>query len=224
MYVQIKARVHKESAQGTILQVLVPNTSLTDHIAKYAQNGSVPGTLWLDDGRTLTADQRRKCFATIRDISEWNGDDINTNHWWLKNMHIAKTGGKIFSMSDCSVTTARYYITFLLDFCLEWDVPLSESILDRADDIAAVLYGCLVNKKCCICGNPAEGHHTKAIGMGRNRKTIVHLGMELIALCRKHHSEAHSRGWTAFSELYHVFGIAADEVICGVYGLNVKKR
>ena len=122
MYAEIKARVHKESVQGTILQVLVPGQSLTDNLAKYSDGGVLVGELRIDDGRHIRTDQRKKAFATLRDISNWNGDDIDVNHWWLKSAYIAQVGSRMFSMSDCSVTTARCYITFLLDFCMEWDL------------------------------------------------------------------------------------------------------
>jgi hypothetical protein len=73
-----------------------------------------------------------------------------------------------------------------------------------------------------VCGENAEIHHEDVVGMGRNRKTINHLGMRVIALCRVHHTEAHSSGKTPFNERYHVYGIEADVPICEKWGLPSK--
>ena len=68
----------------------------------------------------------------------------------------------------------------------------------------------------------AEIHHCEGstVGMGRNRKTMVHLGLELMPLCREHHGECHNIGQKAFNEKYHLQGIPADEKICKKAGLK----
>lgn len=59
-----------------------------------------------------------------------------------------------------------------------------------------------------------------AIGMGRDRKEIVHEGMEVLPLCRVHHSEAHTIGRETFCKKYHVFGIRLDRELCKIYGVR----
>ena len=68
----------------------------------------------------------------------------------------------------------------------------------------------------------AEIHHRNGstVGMGRNRKTMIHLGLELMPLCREHHTECHTIGQTAFDEKYHLVGVIADEKICKKAGLK----
>ena len=214
MHIEIQAKLHKETPQGTVFYVLAPNKSLTDTISRFSDSGLLQGDMRIDDGRTIRADQRKKAFATIGDISAWNGDDSEVNHWYLKQRFMASTGYGYFSLSDCSVTTARLYINYLLDFCFEWDVPLSESIAKRADDIGAWMYSGLMHGRCAVCGVAGELHHVTPVGIGRNRREIVHLGMEVMCLCRVHHTQCHTIGQAAFDGKYHVFGIAADERIC----------
>ena len=212
MYKQFEAAVHKEAKDGTYLYALLPKESLAGEIGKFSKNGILTGELRIDDGRTISSKQRKKAWATLGDISLWNGDDREINHWWLKIMFMTKNNVQPFSLSDCSMTTARHYISFLLDFCLEQGLPLSEPILNRTDDIDATLYASLKHRRCIICGRNGEIHHRDAIGMGNNRKKIDDSQHRKICLCRTHHTEAHKIGNKAFENKYHVYGIVFNEL------------
>jgi hypothetical protein len=97
-------------------------------------------------------------------------------------------------------------------------------MLEYVDDIDDYVYACLINKKCPICGKKADLHHYENIGMGRNRDTIIHEGMEVISLCREHHTEAHTIGRDSFFKKYHIDGgITADKTICKIYKLKSAK-
>lgn len=171
----------------------------------------------LDDGRTISADQRKKIYATMRDISLWSGHTPDEVKALMKYDYIAKTGAGYFSLSDVDMSTAREFLEFLLEFCLEMDIPLGDTILNQSPDIARAIYACLVYKKCCLCGGKADLHHVDSVGRGRNRKDIVHAGMRVLPLCRKHHSEAHATGRDTFNEKYHVFGIKLDKDLCQIW-------
>lgn len=176
----------------------------------------------LNDGRTITAEQRKKAYATIRDISDYSGHAPEFLKEWFKYEYIIKTGGKYFSLSDCSVTVARQYINVLIDFCLHYGVPLYEPMTNRTDDIDAYLYMCLYYRKCAVCGRAADVHHVTGskIGIGADRDKAHHVGREAIALCRTHHNEAHSREKEFFEE-NHIYGIKLDEILCE--RLNLRK-
>lgn len=172
------------------------------------------------DGRTISVDQRKKIYATMRDISIWSGHVPDEIKALMKYDFIAKTGCEYFSLSDCSVTTANEFLSFLIEFCIELDIPTLDSLLDRSPDVARYLYCCLANKKCALCGGKAELHHVDAIGSGRDRKEIIHKGMRVLSLCRKHHAEIHTIGKDTFFDKYHLFGIKLDDYLCQV--LKVK--
>ena len=161
----------------------------------------------LDDGRHISIDQRKKIYATLRDISEYTGDPPEATKEWMKYCYIEKTGCQYFSLSDCYVTTAREFINFLMDVCLRNGIILTESGLKRTDDIDAYLIQCIRYKRCCICGRPADVHHVDAIGMGNDRRHFDDGENEIIALCREHHTQAHSLGNARFMERYKVYGI-----------------
>ena len=166
----------------------------------------------LDDGRHISTEQRRKIYATIRDISDYTGDPPEVAKEWQKYRYIEVSGRPYFSLSDCSMTVAREFINSLMDYCLYNGIMLTESGLMRTDDISEYLVQCIVYKRCCICGRSAEIHHLNAIGMGNDRRVYDDSENEIIALCRTHHTMAHSLGRQRFMERYKVYGIKRFEV------------
>lgn len=178
--------------------------------------------LRLTDGREITAEQRRKIFALIRDISVWCGHEPEYIRAFMEFEYRIEKDIEPFSLSDCDVTTAREFINYLINFCFENDVPTKKPLLTQADDIGKYLYYCLEHRKCAICNAPADVHHVDTIGMGNNRQKVIHMGKSAIALCRAHHTEAHTIGANRFFDKYKVFGIKLDDYLCTI--LKLKKE
>lgn len=177
----------------------------------------------LNDGRSISADQRKKVFALISDIAHWSGHEPEYIRSYLTWDFVLKKEIDYFSLSDIDMTTAKEFINYLIDFCFNWSVPTKDTLLTRTDDISKYLYLCLEHRKCAICNKTAEVHHIDKVGMGRNREHIVHIGLEAIALCREHHTEAHMRENQLFAE-YFVYGIVLDEYLCKRLRLNTKRK
>lgn len=162
----------------------------------------------IEDGRYITPIQRRKIYATLRDIGEYTGYTIEEAKEVMKVEHIKRTGdSEWFSLSDCSVTKAREFINTLLERALKDGIIMDESGLMRTDDIDTYLIQCIRYRRCCICGRPADIHHVDAIGMGNDRRHYDDSQNEIAALCRNHHNLAHSLGWQRFMSRYKVYGI-----------------
>lgn len=178
--------------------------------------------LRLDDGRSISADQRKKIFALIKEIAMWSGNEPEYIRSFLTWDFCCKYGSDMFSLSDVDMTTAREYISYLIEFCFKWGVPTREALIDRTEDIGRYLYACLYHKKCIVCNDNAELHHVDHVGMGFDREQICHLGLRAEAVCRKHHIEAHNSGQHTFDDKYHVYGIKLDKKLCNVYGLKIK--
>ena len=159
------------------------------------------------DGRTLSSDQRRKIYATLRDISGYTGYTPEETKEVMKYVYITKTSCDYFSLSDCSMSVARDFINTLIDFCLEYGVIASDRLSDRTDDIDTYLYQCIKHRKCAICGRAGEIHHWDAIGMGHDRRYYDDTENRKICLCRMHHTIAHQKGVIDFEQDYHVYGI-----------------
>ncbi len=203
----MEASIYKENEKGTYFIVKVKDEKLSNKLEKFSNNGIFNGELRIDDNRFITSDQRKKIYATLGDIAIFTGECPKAMKEILKYYYIGVTGEKYFSLSDCSITTAKEFINFILGFALFWDIPLTDVLLNRTDDIDKALYISLLYKKCAICGQKGEMHHVDRIGMGRNRNKIDDSNFRKICLCRKHHTEAHLLGNTRFEEKYHVYGI-----------------
>jgi len=94
----------------------------------------------IDDGRTISAQQRRKIFAIIRDIALWSGHEPEYLRSFLIWDFCSKEESEMFSLSDVDMTTARKFIDYLIDFCFSFGVPTKESLLTQTDDIGKYLY------------------------------------------------------------------------------------
>lgn len=177
------------------------------------------------DKRRISAQQRKKAYVLISYIAAWWGyTPLEAMKEMLKLMFVgeAETLRRTFSLSDCDMTTARLFISYLIDFCLLHGVDVGEPLYQLAEDIPRYVWACLMNKRCAVCGRKAELHHVDAVGMGRNRKEICHIGMRALPLCREHHTEIHKVGQTDFLKRYILEPVRIDERIAKVYRLNTK--
>lgn len=203
MYSVAKIQQYRETPSGTDLKIHIPEQISDLLINKAIRSAEIR----LDDGRHISAAQRKKIYATIRDIADYTGYMPEEEKEWLKYLHISRTGDAYFSLSTCSMDVAREFINTILEYAIEHGIPLSERGVERADDIGRYLYYCVKHKKCAVCGRDGEIHHVDAIGMGRDRRTLDDSNSRKICLCRTHHTIAHQRGMRAFEQMYHVYGI-----------------
>ena len=181
----------------------------------------------LVDKRPASNDQKAKAHILMKEIGEWNGDGKEKAEFWLKklfNKEYRESFDKSdFSLATIDMTTAHDFITFLVDFCIEYEVPLTKPLYEICEDIERYMYQCLMHKTCLICGKHADLHHCEGstVGMGGDRKTMVHEGLECMPLCREHHDECHQHGQKTFNDKYHLpngYILTAD--ICKKYGLK----
>ena len=196
----------------------------------------------LDDGRTISADQRRKIFALIRDIADWvcapnprqrtraeietlrqmhllyliDYTDSEAIRYQLTQYYCSLLDVDLFSLSNCSMSTARDFIDWLVELCVIHGIPCIDTLLNRCEDIGRYLYACVANRRCAICGARADIHEVDKVGSGRNRRQIHHLGQRVQPLCRKHHCEVESIGQQTFDRKYHIENIKLDEHLCEI--------
>lgn len=212
MYQLAKLTGYRIDQDGTELRMFIPNVNLQEPIeAKKMRNAGV----WLDDGRHISAEQRKKAYATIADISLYTGYLPEEAKEWLKYLHIARTGCNYFSLSTCSMDTAREFINTLMEFTLEHGVILEDLGVNRTDDVSKYLYYCIKHRKCAVCGREnSDIHHCEGsrVGMGNNRNKVDNSDRLLISLCREHHTICHNDELRFFKE-NHVYGIMYNEEI-----------
>lgn len=178
----------------------------------------------LPDGRKISPEQRRKCYALFGEISEWSGtepEEIKEVMKYEFRKKIVKSMERdLFSLSDCDMTTAREFLDYLIDFVLRNDVPTHVPLAELADDIDRYVYACLMRKKCAVCGAKADLHHVDQVQMGHNRNEIDHIGRRCLPLCRVHHGEIHQIGTQTFLDRYHLKPGIIDAKIVKAYKLK----
>ena len=125
----------------------------------------------------------------------------------------------IFSLADCDVTTAREFITYLIDFIIAHEIPTRVPLAELCEDVQKYVYMCALKKVCCVCGKKAEIHHYDAIGSRYDRTKPIHEGLRALPLCREHHTEAHNDGKDGFLKKYHIEPIVLDKKLCKKWGL-----
>jgi hypothetical protein len=187
----------------------------------------------LPDGRRISPEQRRHCYILISEIAEFiegyrTAETIEDTKQMLKLEFMVRRmediERRMFSLSDTSMTVAREFITFLIDFIIRHDIPTKVSLLEHCEDVGRYVYSCLVNKKCCICGKPADLHHVQSVGSQGYRDKINHIGLDALPLCREHHTASHAKGQIEFMKQYHLEPIKIDKKIAKIYKLNTKEK
>lgn len=203
-----------DTSKGVVVQTTRPDIpNLSDEVT----------VIW-KDCRGISNEQRRKAWALMTEIAAFQGQSKEETYgeqqaaFTLKHLETLQDG--LFHLSTATVSSARAFINMLIETILEYGIPTKEPLYGLCDDLERYTYACLMNKKCCICGRKTELHHVDAVGMGRDRHEINHIGMRALPLCREHHEETHRLGNNRFLELYHVEPIQIDERIAKKYNLK----
>ena len=170
----------------------------------------------IDDGRTITAEQRKKIYATMKDIALWSGDMPDSIKAYFKWSFCGETEHEDFSLSDVDRETASAFLSYLIDFCIQNGVPCSDPLWDRVEDIERYMYACVMTRTCCITGKKnAHIHHVDRIGIGGNRNEMCQVGMRVVPLSADLHTMLHySGGEQEFYEKHHIVPIALTEKMC----------
>lgn len=203
-----------ETKSGVVVQTTRPALDNLSHEVR---------VIW-QDARLRTPEQIRKAWALMGEIAEYQGQDkedvYREQSTAFSVKHLETLQGQLFHLSSATISEARAFIALLIEIILEYGIPTKEPLYGLCDDIGKYVYACLMNKRCAVCGRKPDLHHVDHVGMGFDRKEIVHIGMRCLPLCREHHMEAHNIGENAFSERYHLEPVKIDDKIAKKYRLK----
>lgn len=191
---QIQVLKAKEVGGKTILQIAT-STPLAE-ILRYQNQGNITGEIKLDDTHRITSDQRKKIFATVKDISLYTGYEAEYLRDLLEYAFCYLNNIESFSLSDCSLEIAREFISYLIELCIEEDIPLGETPLDRTDDINKYLFMTIKKSVCSVCCKPAVIYSVK------DKK---------ICFCNEHYDMAKMKGLSKMESLYKIYPIKLRE-------------
>lgn len=180
----------------------------------------------IPDTRMINHEQRKKIYATINDIAGYTGDAPERIKEFFKYRLIELEDIEYFSLKDCSVTVAREYLNLIMDFVIDWGIPIQDAGVNRTDDIERYLYKCIETRTCAITGRKgADIHHVggSRVGAGRNRNKINHVGLKLIALSREWHNKVHQEGEEEIFKKYKIHGIYVDSLTLKDLGLRAEE-
>lgn len=158
----------------------------------------------------ISEEQRKKIYAIFEDIAEHTGNNKDAVKEAMKPAFAEQSRHGTFSLATCRRETAAAFIEWLIEWCFENGIPLTDHPREYFDDDDIYLALCIRKKVCCICGKPADIHHWNAIGMGRDRRNYDDSDHRKTALCRKHHSEVEQIGRETFAQKYHVWGVQGE--------------
>lgn len=194
--------------EGLYLQLFVPLSTKDYFMQRKMEECEI---IWTEDN-SITAKQREKIYATLKDMGDYLGYTQKEVKAIFKQSFMELKGLDNLSFKDCNRDIAADFIDYILEQCFIMNVPLQEEYgINRAYNITSYLRLCIKYRKCCVCGLKADLHHEDAIGAGRNRRKVDDSKMRKMSLCRCHHTERHTIGETAFCEKYHVYGIQYTE-------------
>ncbi|WP_165206745.1 putative HNHc nuclease [Weissella sagaensis] len=210
--------------KGNQVVINLENREELANLSLFTKDGQPQVVVEVQDERQLSNLQRKKAYAVMGEIVKYTGYLPEEAKEWMKYLFTAETGHPYFSFSDADMTTAREFITFLLDYAIKHHIPMMHSGLTYQDDLDAYMYQSLKYRSCVICGERADVHHIDTVGMGNDRALVDHRKKDLIALCREHHQEAHQLGWPTFKKKYHVKGIKLNAQTLNQLGIMTYKR
>ena len=182
------------------------------------------------DGRPISAEQRKKIYAIFRDISDFTGYDESETKEVMKlqfiTAHLESICKDMFSLANCSMTTAHDFLCFLIDFCLAHNIPTSKPLIEHCEDVQRYIFACAVNRKCAVCGKAADIHHLAGSRVGHggvNWRSKPQDGVMFLPLCREHHIQCHS-GEQEFLKRFHLVGIEMTRELQRRLGVKQKKE
>ena len=199
---------YHETEKGAWFKVHVPGWFAPKKlIQKFMQGG-----IQLDDGRRISAKQRKLIYALFKDISLYTGYEVEELKELLKIDFMIDKDRDYFSLSDVEIEVATEFIEYILEFMFAFDVPINKKVVVLAREVNNFLYLCLIHRKCAVCGYHADiHHHENLVGMGMDRAKHNHIDSRYIALCRVHHNECHNIGHKTFEDKYKITAIKLNE-------------
>ncbi|UQS85823.1 putative HNHc nuclease (plasmid) [Apilactobacillus apisilvae] len=180
---------------------------LTDELIRFIkENIGNEVEMNVDDGRTITVDQRKKAFAMMNDISDYTGYSLLEVEERMKVRFICtRRHPKWFSLSNCGINMAKVFIDFLIAYCLKEEIPFTTIVFDEIQQSYPLRVRLLKHRLCYVCGKPnADIDHVDTIGSGRNRRHTNQVGYYAWSVCRTHHTERHKIGVKSFARKYQI--------------------
>ena len=181
-------------------------------LLKTLLNSEFNGKYWaiLDtyEKEKITPDQRKHIYALFQDYVEYTGIPLDAveayfKYWFMIDFDLSEFPS--LSRNAMSMTLASEFISYLIDYYIQNDIPFRKQQFYLTTDTSKMLYALTMKRVCWVCGKQhSDLAHVEAVGAGRDRKSIDHTQHHFMCLCRDHHSEQHQIGIETFIQKYHI--------------------
>lgn len=151
------------------------------------------------DKRDKSLEQIRFLYVLLGEIAkEYYGETdkatIESLKYSLYEDFCKDTNTKFFRTKTASVTEMKIFIDWLIKKMSEMGIPIALDLIHE-DFKNTFIWANTTKRICCACGSVnSQIHHTKRIGMGKNRNKVDHTKYKVISLCSKCHSIEHQTG------------------------------
>lgn len=182
-------------------------------IATYTETHNI--FVVLQDKRDKTYNQIKFMYVLLNEFAkEFYADVSKETLEELKNSlynDFCKANNlDFYRTKTASVTEMKLFLDWLIKLmATQYGITVALDLVEE-EFKSSWIYANTCSRKCCICGaSNADIHHTKKIGIGKNRNEIDHTKCKVISLCREHHTIEHTTGKLLKNN--------------GLYGVNLSK-
>ena len=182
-------------------------------LLKTLLNSEFNGKYWaiLDtyEKEKITPDQRKHIYALFQDYVEYTGVPLDATEAYFKYQFMIEQGMDelpSFKRNAISLSMAGDFISYLIDYYIQNDIPFRKQQFYLTTDTSKMLYALTMKRICWVTGKPnADIHHAEnLVAMGRDRNKVDHTKSTFMCLSRDAHTEIHQIGLKEFCQKYHV--------------------
>lgn len=205
----MELRAEITAQQGNEVTLKLHDPLLLKTLLNSEFNGKYWAILDTYEKEKITPDQRRHIYALFQDYVEYTGVPLDAVEAYFKYYFMLEFDLSEFpslARNAMSMTIASEFISYLIDYYIQNDIPFRKQQFYLTTDTSRTLYALTMKRICWVTGKPnADIHHAEnLVGMGRDRNKINHSKSTFMCLSRDAHTEIHQIGLETFCQKYHV--------------------
>ena len=153
--------------EGDILTLKAYDTLDSKALAKSLYNGKYWAIVDTYENEKITPDQRKHIYALLNDYVEYTGVPLDATEAYFKYQFMIEQGMDelpSFKRNALSLSMAGDFISYLIDYYIQNDVPFRKQQFYLTTDTSNMLYALTMKRICWVCGKPhSELAHYEAV-------------------------------------------------------------
>ena len=202
--------------EGDILTLKAYDTLDSKTLANSLYNGKYWAIVDTYENEKITPDQRKHIYALLNDYVEYTGVPLDATEAHFKYQFMIEQGMDelpSFKRNAISLSMAGEFISYLIDYYIQNDIPFRKQQFYLTTDTSKMLYALTMKRICWVCGKQrSELAHYEAVGLGRDRNKIDHTKHHFMMLCGDCHATQHQIGIETFMRKHHIKPIKLKDI------------